>query len=90
MFKYYKQKPVQIHERLQACGSEEDGDYSLSGVSMRVWDWPRGDGCHKPDTTLRDAEGKVVTYSNELHTAYEHNHKFDEYSFDCVEGVSET
>ena len=57
---------------------------------MRVWDWPRGDGCHKPDTTLRDAEGKVVTYSNELHTAYEHNHKFDEYSFDCVWGVSET
>ena len=90
MFKYYKARPVQMDKRLQQCDTKDEGGYSLSGVSMKVSDWPRSDGCHNPNTTEVDEEGKVITFSSELHTAFEHSHEFEEYSFECVEGVSKT
>ena len=86
LFKHYPTKFDDMDERLQMCENEDEGDYSLSGVSMRVNDWPRGDGCHKPDTTLQaevDGKDTVLTYSTELHAAYEQSHKFNKYSFDC-------
>ena len=88
LFKYYSVKPDNLDEGLQKCGVEDEGDYSLSGVSMQLSAWPRGDGCYKPDTTVREME--KVWYSDELHVAYEHSHEFQVYSFDCVKGVSVT
>ena len=77
-------------EALDKCRLELEGHYSLSGVDILVSDWPRGDGCHKPDSAVMDEDGKVVAHSNELHEAFERSQEFDEYTYDCVFGVSAT
>ena len=92
LFKHYSAKPDDMEQGLQKCERENEGDYSLSGVSMQLSAWPRGDGCHKPDTTVRvvEKDKEKVWYSDELHKAFEHSHEFDAYSFDCVNGISVT
>ena len=93
LFKHYPNKPAYMDDVLKKCAEEAEGKYSLSSVSMQVSDWPRGNGCHKPDTTLRALVGDkqtVVTSSTELHKAYENSPAFDDYSFDCVKDVSST
>ena len=77
-------------EALKKCRFDVEGHYSLSGVDILVSDWPRGDGCHKPDSAVMDENGKVVAHSNELHEAFERSQEFDEYTYDCVFGVSAT
>ena len=100
LFKYHSEKPDDMEQGLMQCEKECEGDYSLSSVSMQLSAWPRGDGCHKPDTTVRvvekvvekekEVEKEKVWYSDELHKAYEHSHEFEVYSFDCVNGISVT
>ena len=92
LFQYYADKPEGLDDGLQKCETECEGDYSLSGVSMQLSAWPRGDGCHKPDTTVRvvEKDKEKVWYSDELHKAYENSHEFATYSFDCVNGISVT
>ena len=51
LFKHYPKKPAYMDDVLKKCAEEAEGKYSLSSVSMQVSHWPRGDGCHKPDTT---------------------------------------
>ena len=92
LFQHYATKPDDIEQGLQKCETECEGDYSLSGVSMQLSAWPRGDGCHKPDTTVRvmEKDKEKVWYSDELHKAFENSHEFATYSFDCVNGISVT
>ena len=47
-------------EALNKCRLDVEGHYSLLGVDILVSDWPRGDGCHKPDSAVMDENSKVV------------------------------
>ena len=90
IFKHFGAQPNVAEELTQMCCSKREGSFSLSGKKMSISDWPRGNGCHEPDDPVKDASRKILSYSSQLHNAFQRNQDFSKYSYEAVDGVSET